>query len=320
MTAPLFFVMTLDLLDAPLRVTWDLHGPEGPAADAALAAVGRALVDAGVFFVFLERQPLRHPRLDRILEQLAAGGCRVTAVCEGSPAELDTLSQGLPLAEVLLDAGVFVPAGGGLEGLARAVDSCRSLAVEPGLMLVPDAGNLEYIQRLADFCRELGLERFKLPNLRNDASLEPGNSAVPLGPGDLERFRCLLGGQPEGLARDLALEVHDLFLWELIFPDGGGSRSEYGGCQAGNSLAHVDARGDLFPCTSWPERLGSLLQESLGDLWASPQRLALRDRIGKTPEGCLGCRDLPVCFGGCRGLSASGFGREGRDPGCSGPR
>ncbi|GAB6082003.1 hypothetical protein JCM30471_09170 [Desulfuromonas carbonis] len=136
----------------------------------------------------------------------------------------------------------------------------------------------------------------------------------------LREFQSSIAAAGSDLGRGLALEVHDLFLWEILFPGGGGERSEYGGCQAGNSVGYVDASGDLYPCSSWPRLIGSLLEHSLDELWHSAQRLAIREQIATVPAGCRGCRDYPVCFGGCRGLAETFAHGTERDPACDGPR
>ena len=117
------------------------------------------------------------------------------------------------------------------------------------------------------------------------------------------------------------MEIHDRFLWEIMTPELEQARSEYGGCQAGNSLGHVDAVGNVYACAAWPEAFGSLRDVSLDELWRSPERLAIRQKITEMPTGCLGCRDYALCLGGCRGLGGR-LNRqgEGRDLMCREPR
>jgi radical SAM protein with 4Fe4S-binding SPASM domain len=99
------------------------------------------------------------------------------------------------------------------------------------------------------------------------------------------------------------------------------NRSEYGGCQAGNSLGHVDTQGVVHPCAAWPQPLGQLPDQTLEDVWAGAQRLAVREHISRTPEGCHDCTDLGLCFGGCRGLAFHLNRSKGeRDLMCSGSR
>jgi GeoRSP system SPASM domain protein len=138
-------------------------------------------------------------------------------------------------------------------------------------------------------------------------------------PEDVESFRKQAADFPDFFGK-LKLDVHDLFLWEILFPDGGVARSEYGGCQAANSLAHVDICGTVHPCVSWPQSLGSLLADSFYDIWQAAPRQAVRADIASIPTGCNRCRDYAICFGGCRGLSRLDETLNGRDPMCEGVR
>jgi len=318
-TAPDFF-MSLDLLDAPLRLTWDLHGAADPVPMDIAREVARKLAAAGVFFVFLEEEPLAHPGFAELLALLRDGHCRVTAICRGTEIELAAAGNGPLPDDLLLDAGRFAAQGAvDKPALLAALRTLRNAGADPGLLLVPNTANLHSLPVLADFCRDQGVGRFKLPNVPIDANF--GRSCEPpLDPAALREFRSSLAAAGADLGRGLALEVHDLFLWEILFPEGGGERSEYGGCQAGNSVGYVDAAGDLYPCSSWPRRIGSLLEHSLDDLWHSAERFAIRDRIAAVPAGCRGCRDYPVCFGACRGLAEAFAAGAERDPACSGPR
>lgn len=312
----------MDLLDSPLRVTWDLHGSSGPADPDVALRVARALASAGVFFVTLEERPLAHPDVAEILSVLATGGCRALLVCDGTSQELAALHAGLPLQALLLDARPCLT-GTSLDvmTLGQVVEAVRRKGFDPGLLLTPLAGNVHLLPDLLAFCRDRKVGRIKLPNVKIDASFRHACAADLLRPADLERLRSQLGADPLVLHAGIVLEVHDLFLWELLFPGREDGRSEYGGCQAANTLAHVDAAGDLYPCSSWPQRLGTLLQQPLEEIWQSAKRFQVRDEIAAIPTGCSACRDYPLCLGGCRGLSrAVCRDCDGRDPLCSSPR
>ena len=312
--------MSLDLLDAPLRLTWDLPAGPVPVAMDIAREIARKVATAGVFFVFLEEEPLAHPGFAEILALLRAGSCRVTVVCGGTAIELAAAGNGPLPDDLLLDASRYIDGSGvNSAALLGALRALRKVGADPGLLLIPNTANLHSIPVLADFCRNHGIGRFKLPNARIDATFGR-SSAPPLQAAALRQFQAAIAGAGPDLARELLLEVHDLFLWEILFPAGGGERSEYGGCQAGNSVGYVDRVGDLYPCSSWPRRIGSLLDHSLDDLWHSGERLAIRDQIAAVPAGCRGCRDYPVCFGGCRGLAETFARGSERDPACDGPR
>lgn len=315
--------MSLDLLDTPVRLTWDLHGAEPSLDHGAMLAIADAIVAGGVFFVTLEERPLAHPAVAGVLARLRAGGCRLSVVCSAGEGEL-TVLEGLaaPLPEVQLDAAAFLADGMLDEARLRdIVARLRRAGSETALRLTPLKSNLAVIPRLFDFCRAAGVARFKLPNARI------GDTFQSIPPADLPRWSDLAAFRddwlrhPPNLPESLQVDIHDRFLWEIMTPGDEQARSEYGGCQAANSLGHVDARGTVYACAAWPEPLGCLPGASLEEIWQTPRRLAVRQRIAQLPPGCHGCCDYPLCLGGCRGLGEIlGQAGGGRDLMCRGPR
>ncbi len=315
--------MSLDLLDTPLRVTWDVHGPAGATPLAVAQRVAARLSEAGVFFVSLGARPLAHPESAILFPLLRAGGCRLGFSCSGSSTELAGLSRVIPADSIFIDAAPFLRTGAIDDiALTAVVAAVRGHGLAPGLQLVPTRVTLPLLPALFDFCRQHGVTEVKLPNTPVPADVSPTWLAELPDAAALALFRETLGADPAAIARDLTLEIHDLFLWELLLLAGGGAgRGEYGGCQAGNTLAHIDAAGILYPCSSWPLALGSLCEASLEELWATPARFALRDEVAAHPPGCRDCSDYDRCFGGCRGLSRTvAPTASGRDLLCPAPR
>jgi GeoRSP system SPASM domain protein len=315
--------MSLDLLDTPVRLTWDLHGPGTPlAADEMLTVAGR-IAAGGVFFVTLEEHPLAHPAVALLLAELAAGGCRLQLACAGDDAEL-TVLEALPAPRpgVQLDVAAFLTAVGlDATRLQATLARLRRIDLEPILRLTPLASNLSRIPQLMQFCAAHDVGCFKLPNARiGDTFPTNPPGELPRWP-DLQLFRALWTRQPPRLPEALQLEIHDRFLWEIMTPDREQARSEYGGCQAANSLGHVDAAGNVYACAAWPEPLGSLRRQPLEEIWQSAARHKVRERVATTPSGCFGCRDYALCLGGCRGLGTNlNPDGGGRDLMCRAPR
>ncbi|WP_305041082.1 SPASM domain-containing protein [Geoalkalibacter sp.] len=310
--------MSLDLLDAPLRLTWDIHRPGRflPASD--LLLIADRLRAAGVFFVLLDGRPLAHETCAELVVHLA-GGCQTSLVVSPEEEYWGRLGSGWPLRELFLDITEF--ADRPESSIENAVAALRALGYAPSLLLRPSTRNLQRLPALAELCRRLGVARLKLPNAWiAKKEHDPARLDLP-GPEDVEALRRLVGEDGMAVRRDLDIEVHDLFIWEILFSGGNQGRSEYGGCQAANSLGHVDSLGNLFPCSSWPLVLGSLLTTALEDLWQSPLRHGVRAAISRLPAACGDCRDLPLCLGGCRGLAETfKMKSEGRDLMCRGRR
>lgn len=312
--------MTIDSLDTPLRVTWDLCTPETFAPVDVAQKLTERLIEAQAFYVTLERTPLLHPSFETVATSLCAAGCQLLVVSRGSVAEMKSLSTFPNGASLLLEVDALLPSEGGcLDQLDAVCQALRHSGVNFGLSMIPTRQQLKWVGPLIRFCLDRDVPRFKLPNMRINDNFSTGIRSWLVRPQDVELFRQQAADFPD-FREKLQLDVHDLFLWEILFPDGGVARSEYGGCQAANSLAHIDLNGIVHPCVSWPQPLGSLLDNSFYDLWQGPDRLNVRAEIASVPSGCEGCRDYSLCFGGCRGLSRLDADFMGRDPMCKGTR
>ena len=312
--------MSINSLDTPLRVTWDLCTPEmsAPVADARKLAA--RLVEAQMFYVTMERTPLLHPAFKDLSTTLSAGGCQLLVVSQGGADELAALTAFPSNATLLFEIDEFLKHDKvDFAGLEIVCNHLRQAGVNFGLSMIPTRERLSFIGPLLSFCLSLDIPRFKLPNMRINDNFSAGIRSCLVRPEDVVFFRQQAVDFPD--FRDkLLLDVHDLFLWEVLFPDGGVARSEYGGCQAANSLAHIDLGGIVHPCVSWPQPLGSLLEHTFYDIWQAQNRQSIRAEIASVPAGCEGCRDYSLCFGGCRGLSRLDPDFKGRDPMCKGTR
>ena len=80
----------------------------------------------------------------------------------------------------------------------------------------------------------------------------------------------------------------------LTFSPGGAK-----GCLAGQTIALVDAEGDVKPCSYFPEAAGNVCRQPLETIWKTSPLLA-RLRDASSYKGLCGrCAHLSVC-GGCR--------------------
>ncbi len=321
--------MGLDLLDTPVRLTWDFPDDAIGQTGACLPAIADRVAAGGVFFVTLQGRPLLHPATEEVLG-VFDGGCQLLITCHGHSDELARLAQ-LPQAgyQLLLDAAGFIDSNQGVDTrrLLSVVHALHLLECKPVIILTPLRDNLFYIPDLLRFCSDHQVAKFKLSNAHIGDSFHDYSAADLPRWQDLDLFRKSWLEFTKESCQLPTMEIHDLFLWEIMMSGqktAGGqeqNRSEYGGCQAGNSLGHIDCQGVVHPCAAWPQPLGKLPDQSLADIWAGYERLAVREQIAGTPGGCHGCSDIDICFGGCRGLALH-LNRSGgeRDLMCSGPR
>ncbi|MDZ4183631.1 MAG: SPASM domain-containing protein [Desulfuromonadales bacterium] len=314
--------MTIAQLDTPLRATWELHDPAGEIAPQT-ELVSEKLVDAGLFYLTLVARPLAHPAIAGILTILRNGGIQVQATFASSEEEWQGLAALESLPDLAMDANALLVRGEDheWEALRQTLERLRQVGAKPALWMVPDRERLPLLPRLCDFCRCHGVTRIKLPNTPVDASFSARQTSSLPTPVQLAALRSVVI-DPVALRSGLTLEVHDLFLWEILFPgERENGRSEYGGCQAANSLAHITANCMVHPCSSWPYVLGSLLEQDFAAIWQQRERAVVLEKIAALPAGCDGCGDYDQCFGGCRGLVETlGDATDGRDLLCAGRR
>jgi len=306
--------MALDDLDTPLRMTWCLDGRLAPARQLHLAD---RLVEAGLFELTLSGDPFACPALDDILSRLAARGMQVTLVLRAEAA--CHLSAELPLTRVVLDLS---PPPGSISPpwreTAAALAKVTAAGLQAGLQLLPLRSTLELVPELFRFARDQEVADVSLPNVPVADRPDVEWPSLLVRAADLASFSATWKRLDPPAPVPARLVVHDLFLWDILCP--GTPRNHYSGCQAGTSLAHLDANGNLYPCVSWNEPMGSLFDVALADYWQREMRRAVRAEIGRTPRGCDGCSAYAACFGGCRGLSrdyaAEEEGQGGRDLMC----
>jgi radical SAM protein with 4Fe4S-binding SPASM domain len=76
--------------------------------------------------------------------------------------------------------------------------------------------------------------------------------------------------------------------------------SHSAGCLAGITYCTVDPWGSVRPCNHAPLICGSLLEQSIEEIWYSPGMQHWRNL---TPAQCMGCVELPTCHGGCKAIA-----------------
>jgi radical SAM protein with 4Fe4S-binding SPASM domain len=60
----------------------------------------------------------------------------------------------------------------------------------------------------------------------------------------------------------------------------------------------IGPRGEVYPCQSYFEEVGNILEDSWEKIWDHPLCTSLRARE-YAPGKCKECPQLPVCGGGC---------------------
>lgn len=296
-------------LSAPFRVYWDI-APEkdGGASPEVAEKTAAELASLKVFFVTLALFGRARGDLAGIIGLPKKGGLRVT------------LSFGRP--EAVPDAAVLELADGmdirpEDEGLLGSLLSAVPTGKQAILTLTPERGGAEAAGRMIKAALDAGVRTFSLanPNIIYDRESAP---RYALGAADRKAYADVLEGLLGTLDSGVRLFVHDLFLHRTLNLPCLGGRIEYAGCQAGDAIAYIDRSGAVYPCATFPAPLGEIGRQTVKEIWASAERLGLRDKIVSAPGECAGCGELADCKGGCRGLAWAVAGPEGKDPNCGG--
>ena len=244
--------------------------------------------------------------LSAVFSEINKCGAKVGVTAGLTPRSVAAVRWGYPV-DLAWDIGDGGPFRGRLPGDARAI------------AFTPDEDTIGALPAVLEEFAESGARELRLLNV-NAVRAVAARGHVPVPRAGQVREACdEIAGSPVDLAGK-TLVVHDYFLWSALrerFPAAVGERVEFGGCQAGASLVHVDWDGNVYPCDSLPIRLGNLLETPFDRIWRSPARERVFAAIRATPGACERCGAYGGCLGGCRGLAhAAGGSFDAPDPSC----
>jgi GeoRSP system SPASM domain protein len=298
--------MNIRELKTPIRIYWDL-APQTQLDHrqiaeqiAGLKILSLDLTEtapavSGACLAILERLKTEQIAVSLTLPLVAA---TPAALLQLSRFRLKTVSIGiagaheLPAVQLLRYAASEAGAGAGLQvGVSCQVTS----------------HNYRDLPALLAFCVEQGAP-LVLPMQR----MELGGDCFGLERGERQELSRRLSeiNRPE----KMRITIHDPFLWRVFFPT---TAFPEGSCQAANTMLHIAANGEVYPCASLPVRLGSLAETTLSAIATSVEKRELRERLISPPQGCLACDELASCLGGCRGRGyCTTDSWEEPDPGC----
>lgn len=184
----------------------------------------------------------------------------------------------------------------GIKGSHQAsVDGLKALK-DAGVTVHPHfticALNKDNLSKYPEFCKDLGVERFS------------SNLVIPSGRGGAEDLAVgyrEIGHIVKEL-KDISGKAGIEYMWYsptpvCLFnpiPEGLGNK----GCSACEGLLSVDPKGNILPCSSWPEPVGNLLEEGFEAVWFNKRSEYIRDKM-EAPAECRKCMDFAVCQGAC---------------------
>jgi radical SAM additional 4Fe4S-binding domain len=259
------------------------------------------------FFSFTGGEPLLRDDLEDLASYAVSLGLRVNLITNGSLATPDRAASlkaaGIDTAQVSLES----PDSGTHDALC-GVDGAWSRTVA-GIGALRDAGisvqtnsTLTSLNRaqgrgcllgLPSFLKSLGITRFSM------------NLFIPAGRGLGADDLFVSYTEAGAFVDEMRKAAHDAgitFFWYSPTPyclynpvaRGLGNKS----CAAVDGLLHVNPSGEILPCSSWPESLGSLREKSFRDIWFSERGSFFKHKHFAS-EQCSGCGTFVACQGAC---------------------
>ncbi|MBN1609778.1 MAG: radical SAM protein [Polyangiaceae bacterium] len=209
------------------------------------------------------------------------------------------VGAGLASAQVSLEADhaalhdAIVGRPGAFAATVRGVENLHAAGLHVHTNTTLCRSNLDRAPDVIRFvARSLGLRTLSMNFL-----IRTGSGLTDEAPVTYAEVAALLPGLVE-TARD----EHIKYVWYSPLPYcllnpvliGQGAKS----CACVSGILSVSPTGQLLPCSSFQQGLGSLLERSYEELLESPAARYWRERE-YLPPPCHGCADVDVCGGGC---------------------
>ena len=255
------------------------------------------------FFSFTGGEPLLRPDLEELAAYAKGLGLRVNLITNGSLATASRAASleaaGIDSAQVSLESPLpdihdeLCGVEGAWERTTAGIRALRAAGIPVQTNSTLTTLNRDSLLDLPAYLASIGIERFSM------------NLFIPAGRG-LEEDELFVSYSEVGAAVDAvrraAHAAGRTFFWYSPTPyclynpvaRGLGNKS----CAAADGLVHVNPRGEILPCSSWPEALGSLLERRFADIWFS-DRAAYFKRKRFAPPRCGSCDSFVACQGAC---------------------
>ncbi|MEO0184340.1 MAG: radical SAM protein [candidate division WOR-3 bacterium] len=153
--------------------------------------------------------------------------------------------------------------------------------------------NVEHLEEMIMLIKSIGLKRLSM------------NLMIPCGSAEDRKdlwISYLEIGEYVLKMKHLAEKENVKFLWYSPVPMCEFNPIAYGlgnkSCAAITGLLSIDPMGNILPCSSWREPVGSLLKKSFREIWNSPM-LCYFKNADYAPGECHQCAEFKICKGAC---------------------
>jgi Fe-coproporphyrin III synthase len=352
MRRPVVFWNITDRCNLSCTHCYSASGPESPTGGELTTAEARAFIDdlaaAGIpLVIFTGGEPLVRPDIWELAGYCRKNGIKTALSTNGTLITNEVARKirdsGIEYAGISLDGATaathdrFRNTPGAFDRAVAAFARCREAGVRCGVRVTLHTENRDELPALVNLARKIGASRFCLYWLVPCGRGSDAYDRLQLGPEDVTRALTLLYRKAQEIpAEEMEFLTVDapqdcIHLLQSMERDGSPDLADAkellsslnGGCSAGDRVANVDPRGNVYPCqfARSPEFLiGNIRDRPFSLLWnddTSPVLARFRTKPQKVSGKCGSCTYLRLCGGGCR---VRAFARSGdfscEDPFC----
>ena len=182
---------------------------------------------------------------------------------------------------------------GSFEATLRGIELLQQAEIPVHTNTTISRNNIEVVHDILTLIKGLGLTRLSM------------NLLIPCGAAGDKKEIWVSYSEIGSRILDLKHRAADQgirFLWYSPLPMCRFNPIAYGlgnkSCAAITGLLSIDPLGNIIPCSSWREPVGSLLDRKFSDIWRS-QDMEFYKNVEYAPDECKGCGIFEVCKGAC---------------------
>ncbi len=255
------------------------------------------------FFSFTGGEPLLRKDLEPMIRYARSRGFRVNLITNATLADRKRARKlfraGLRTAQVSIEGtspeehDLLTGKSGSFKETLKGIRFLQKAGIRVQTNTTINGINRAAVVALPLFLKDLGIDTFAM-NL-----YIPGGNGDHVG--DLFLSYSDIGpivDQVRKKAQDLGLTFYWYspvpYCWFNPVARGFGNKS----CAAMDGLISVSPSGNVLPCSSYPESMGSLLTKDFEDVWFSRRARYFKNKKF-APEECTGCDRFSPCQGAC---------------------
>ena len=198
-----------------------------------------------------------------------------------------------------------------LEGIKNALEIFNKESINVNMVTVPEI--YKDVYKMAEFLKSLGVFSFSV--------------ATPTATGEMHKNKDLvinkkmflnIYNQLMSVKKNLNMNVgftggFPICILPKIDLESLNMIGNY--CDAGLNQLVIDPEGNIKPCVCLNQKLGNILNDDLKEVWRKHKFLKDIRKLKYLPEGCVTCKYLSLCRGGCRASAFGYFGKlNAKDP------